>query len=163
MLLSCCCVTTAVIGLTWGDDIYEEIRQRRERTVGLDQPARDGDLEFRVHQVRCGYDSVGDPFVHQSAVGQFCVAELTVRNLGREPTSFNDGLQRAYGPSGERFGADSGAGLLANGARPDFPGPIEPGARSSRGVVYDIPRDSRIVRLRLHAAAGTRGVLVRTD
>nr|MDT0661274.1 DUF4352 domain-containing protein [Micromonospora sp. DSM 115978] len=162
MLLSCCCVATAVAAVTWGDELYDEIRDRTDRTVALNQSARDGDLEFRVHQVECGYDSVGDPFVNQSAAGQYCVAELTVRNLGSRPAAFNDELQRAYGPSGEAFGADGTASMLANADRPESFDEIAPGDDRSGAVVYDIPRDSRIVRLRLHATAGSRGVLVRT-
>jgi hypothetical protein len=163
MLLSCCCVATAIVALTWGEDIYREIRDRTDRSVGLNQPARDGDLEFRVHQVECGYDSVGDPFVNQHALGQFCVAELTVRNLGSAPAPFRDGLQRAYGPGGEAYGADSTASMLANADQPGALDEIGPGTDRAGAVVYDIPRDSRIVRLRLHATAGSRGVLVRTD
>lgn len=162
MLLSCCCVTAAVVALTWGDDIYEELRERREPSFALNQPARDGDLEFRVHQVECGYDSVGDPFVNQSAVGQFCVAELTIRNLGGQPATFVDSLQRAYGPDGEDFHPDSTASMLANGDQAALLNELSPGAETSGALVYDIPRDSRIVRLRLHATPTSPGALIRT-
>ena len=161
-LLSCCCVAAAVIALAWGPDLYAGLRDESPRVVGLNQPARDGDLEFRVHGVRCGVGRVGDPLISQLAVGQFCVVQLRVRNVGAQPVIFHDSLQTAYGPAGERFGADSTAGLLANADQQAFLSEINPGNRVTGALVYDIPPDSRIVRLRLHQSAHSTGVLVQT-
>ncbi|WP_422772746.1 DUF4352 domain-containing protein [Plantactinospora sp. WMMC1484] len=161
-LLSCCCVAAAVIVLTWGPDFYTGLRDRKPRVVGLDQPARDGDLEFRVHGLRCGLAEVGDPLISQRAVGQFCMVDLAVRNLGARPALFHDDLQVAYGPAGQRFGADSSAGLLANADQLGFLSEINPGNRVTGTIVYDIPPDARIVRLRLRGAASSPGVQVRT-
>ncbi len=160
-LLVGCCAITAVSALAWGPDIYAVVRDR-QRAVGLNQSARDGDLEFRVHAVRCGFDRVGDPYVNQAAVGQFCAVELTIRNLGPRPATFVESLQKAYGPAGEQFHADSTAGILANADQQVFLGQINPGNPVTGAVIYDIPPDSRIIQLRLHGTAGSRGVLVRT-
>ncbi|MDG4790613.1 DUF4352 domain-containing protein [Micromonospora sp. WMMD1102] len=161
-LLSCCCVAAAVIVLAWGPDIYTGLRDRSPRVVDLNQAARDGDLEFRVRELRCGLTEVGDPLVSQLAVGQFCVVDLAVRNLGTRPVTFQDTLQVAYGPAGQRFGVDSSAGLLANADRLGFLSEINPGNRVTGVVVYDIPPDARIVRLRLRASATSPGIQVRT-
>jgi hypothetical protein len=161
-LLSCCCVAAAVIALTWGPDIYTGLRERERRIVGLNQPIRDGNLEFRVRQLRCGLTEVGDPLVSQLALGQFCVVDLVVRNLGAQPVVFHDNLQIAYGPAGQRFGVDSTAGLLANADQHAFLSEINPGNRVTGAIVYDIPPDSRIVRLRLHGSVTSPGVQVRT-
>jgi hypothetical protein len=155
-------VAATAIALAWGGDLYQEIRSRSQRSVGLNQPARDGSLEFRVTGVQCGIDRVGDPFVNQAAVGQFCVAELAVRNLGRRPVIFTDSLQAAYGSSGEQFRADSTAGLLANADRPVFLHEINPGNQVTGAIVYDLPPNSHIVRLKLHESARSRGVIVKT-
>jgi hypothetical protein len=158
-----CCYGGATIALVnWGGDAYRLLRDRTARPVGLNQPARDGDLEFRVRSVDCGVSRIGDPMVSQNAVGQFCVVQLDVRNVGRKPVTFADTLQRAYGPGGEQFVADPSAGILANADQQDFLTEINPGNQATGAVVYDIPRNSRIVRLRLHESAGSRGVLVRT-
>ncbi|MFY1688597.1 DUF4352 domain-containing protein [Plantactinospora sp. WMMB782] len=161
-LLSCCCVAAAVIVLAWGPDIYTGLRDQSPRVVDLNQAARDGDLEFRVRELRCGLTEVGDPLVSQLAVGQFCVVDLAVRNLGNRPATFQDTLQVAYGPAGQRFGVDSSAGLLANADRLGFLSEINPGNRVTGVVVYDIPPDARIVRLRLRASATSPGIQVRT-
>ncbi|WP_230394675.1 DUF4352 domain-containing protein, partial [Plantactinospora alkalitolerans] len=161
-LLSCCCVAALVIALAWGPDFYTGLRERERRIVGLNQPIRDGDLEFRVRQLRCGLTEVGDPLVSQFALGQFCVVDLAVRNLGAQPVVFHDNLQIAYGPAGQRFGVDSTAGLVANAEQHAFLSEINPGNQVTGAIVYDIPPDSRIVRLRLHGSATSPGVQVRT-
>lgn len=161
-LLSCCCVAAAVITLAWGPELYGGLRGRDRQLVGLDQPARDGDLEFRVRQVRCGLAEVGDPLIRDLAAGQFCVVGLVIRNLGAGPVLFDDSLQIAYGPAGQRFGVDRRAGLLANADQPTFLGALNPGNRATGAIVYDIPADSRIVRLRLRHSASSPGVHVRT-
>lgn len=161
-LLSCCCVATAVIALAWGPDFYTGLRERDPPVVGLNQPVRDGDLEFQVSHLRCGLAEVGDPLVSQLAVGQFCVVGLAVRNLGTRPAVFHDNLQVAYGPAGQRFGVDSTAGLLANADQQAFLSEINPGNRVTGAIVYDIPPDSRIVRVRLRGSATSSGVEVRT-
>ncbi|MEE6261124.1 DUF4352 domain-containing protein [Plantactinospora sonchi] len=160
-LLSCCCVAAAVIALAWGPELYSGLRGRDRQLVGLDQPARDGDLEFRVRQIRCGLAEVGDPLIRDLAAGQFCVVGLVIRNLGAGPTVFDDSLQIAYGPTGQRFGVDRRAGLLANADQATFLGELNPGNRVTGAIVYDIPADSRIVRLRLRHSVSSPGVHVR--
>lgn len=162
-LLFCCCTAAAVALLTWGRAVFDEMQERGPRTVGLNQPARDGNLEFRVRQVDCGIGRIGDPVVHQRATGQFCLVEVTVRNVGKRPTAFRESLQKAYGPGRQQFRADIGAGLLANADHQVFLDELNPGAEVTGTVVYDIPPDSRIVRLQLHSAHGSRGVSVRTE
>ncbi|MFD0823081.1 DUF4352 domain-containing protein [Micromonospora zhanjiangensis] len=162
LFLLCCYGAVAVALVTWGGDLLHMIRDRTTHSVGLNQPARDGDLEFRVRTMHCGVDRIGDPLVSQSAVGQFCVVQLDVRNIGRHPVTFADTLQRAYGPTGQQYVADPSAGILVNADKQDFLSEINPGNQVTGAVVYDIPRDARIVRLRLHESPGSPGVGVRT-
>lgn len=161
VLLSCCCVVTVLIALTWGQQIYDEFLDRRD-TVGLNQTARDGDLEFRVTGVECGIGRVGDPLISQAAVGQFCVVDLAVRNVGSRPVVFAETLQLAYGPRGELFLADSTAGILANADQQSFLNEINPGNRVTGALVYDVPPDARVVRVELRQSARSPGVTVRT-
>lgn len=158
----CCGAGAGVVTgmLLWGDDAYKLIVRARADTVGLGAAGRDGSLEFRVHDVRCGVVQVGDAFVNQTAVGQFCLVRLTVSNVGSRPATFTDTLQRAYAPDGSRFAADSGAGILANPEQQVFLNEINPGNRVSGVVVYDIPPDSRIAELELHEAEDSAGLRV---
>ncbi|WP_326561525.1 DUF4352 domain-containing protein [Micromonospora sp. NBC_01796] len=162
-LVLCCCAGVVGTALTWGGDLYAEVESRGQRIVGLNQPGRDGDLEFLVREVECGVGRVGDPLVNQLAVGQFCVVELAVRNVGKRPVFFTDTLQEAFGPGGEQFGADSGASVLANSDQQVFMNEINPGMKVTGAVVYDIPAGARIVRMRLHHMPSSPGLVVRVE
>lgn len=162
-LVLCCCAGVVGTALTWGGDLYAEVENRGQRIIGLNQAGRDGDLEFQVRQVRCGVGQVGDPLVSQAAVGQFCLVELAVRNVGKRPAFFTDALQRAYGPDGELFNADSEASMLANADQQVFLNEINPGNLVTGALVYDIPIRARIVRLRLHHAPSSPGLVVRVE
>lgn len=147
--------------MAWSDDLYGEISDRGRNSVGLNEAARDGQLEFRVTGVACGVPRVGDQLVSQVASGQFCLVQVTVRNRGDRPTVFDDSLQRAYGSGDRQFALDQTAGMIANAAEPLFLAPINPGNQVDMILVYDIPTDARLLRLRLHATADSRGVLVK--
>jgi hypothetical protein len=161
VLLLCCCGGVAAAALTWGDDVYHRVVGGPTATVDLYEAGRDGDLEFTVSRVECGVDRLGDEFVSQPAIGQFCLVEMTIRNVGDRPATFSDSLQRAYGADGVRFGADTGAGILANAQQQVFLNEINPGNQVTGVVVYDIPPDARIAELELHASEHSPGVRVR--
>lgn len=59
-LLSGCCVASVVVILLWGPKLYDDLRDRGQRAIGLNQPVQDGDPGFPARQLRCGRDEVGD-------------------------------------------------------------------------------------------------------
>jgi Domain of unknown function (DUF4352) len=154
----CCCVGTVVAAVAWGDDLYRRFADGD--TVRLGETGRDGAFEFTVSGIECGVGQIGDPFINLTAVGQYCLAMLTVQNVGSRPATFADALQRAYGPDGSRYAADSGAGILANAEQQVFLNEINPGNRVSGAIVYDIPPDGRIVKLELHESKESPGLTV---
>ncbi|BCB80957.1 hypothetical protein GCM10022251_60690 [Phytohabitans flavus] len=154
------CAGAVATVVTWGDDIYRRITHDRGDTVAVGQAGRDGAFEFMVSRIDCGVAQIGDSFVNQTAVGQYCLAELSISNVGKRPATFADALQRAYGPGGVRYAADSAAGILANSEQQLFQNQINPGNRVAGVVVYDIPRDSRITALELHESEHTAGLRV---
>lgn len=160
-LLFCCCTAAAVTLILWGRTLLDDLNT--PRSVGLNQPARDGDLEFLVRQIDCGIGRIGDPVVHQQAVGQFCLVELTIRNVGAQPVVFRESLQKAYDRQQRQYRADVGAGLVANADHPVFVSTLHPGTEVTSTLVYDLPPGSRIVRLELHGAQGSKGVFVHTE
>ncbi|BCB86285.1 DUF4352 domain-containing protein [Phytohabitans suffuscus] len=157
----CCCAGAVAAVVTWGDDAYRRLTHERGDTVAVGQAGRDGVFEFTVGRVDCGVAQIGDSFVNQTAVGQFCLAELSIQNVGKRPATFADALQRAYAPDGDRYAADSAAGILANSEQQLFQNQINPGNRVTGVVVYDIPRDSRIAELELHESEHTAGLRVK--
>lgn len=118
VLLICCCAAVVTSLLTWGGDAYDQIRNRTRQTIGLDEPGRDDKLELRMRAVECAVDRIGNPFVSQAPVGQFCLVQVTVRNIGDRPAAVSESLQEAYGPAGKRFVADGAAVLLATPSSP---------------------------------------------
>jgi hypothetical protein len=128
----------------------------------MNQPGRDGDLEFLVTGVTCGVPRLGDGFVEHPATGQFCLVDVVVSNVGDRPVAFSDMIQRAYGPTERRYAANSAAGLIANREQQVFHNEINPGNDVTAVLVYDIPADDRIVRLVLRESQTSPGVEVDT-
>lgn len=157
----CCCAGAVAAVVTWGDDAYRRLSHGRGDTVTVGEAGRDGAFEFTVSRIDCGVAQIGDSFINQTAVGQFCLTELTVQNVGKRPATFADALQQGFGPEGDRYAADSAAGILANSEQQLFQNQINPGNRVTGLVVYDIPRDSHIAELELHESEHTAGLRVK--
>jgi Domain of unknown function (DUF4352) len=137
-----------------------EVQGAAPTRPGLGQAVRDGQFEFVVRSVNCGQPTIDNGWLHAEAKGQFCVAELTVTNIGTEPRNFGDGLQRATGASGEHYAADTGAGVVANGNGQAVWDVINPGITVTAKIVYDIPAGATITSLELHDGALSRGATV---
>lgn len=129
---------------------------------GLRTPVHDGRFEFVVNRIQCGIESIELDRFSETADGQFCLVHLSVRNIGDQPQMFSDAEQKAFGPDGAEYGADSAASVLANRGTDVHLRKINPGNRISGVVVFDIPPSSGIVRLQLHdslLSAGTQVVV----
>src|SRR5690606_9588720 len=101
-------------------------------------PVRDGQFEFVVTALTCGHAELVNGILQARAQGQFCVLELSVTNIGAEPRHFADGLQRAYGPDGDQYAADTRAGVVANGNDAAVWNVINPGNAVQAKIVFDI-------------------------
>jgi hypothetical protein len=88
---------------------------------------------------------------------------MTVANIGTEPRHFADGNQRAYGPDGKQYAADTGAGVVANGNGDAWWNVINPGNSIAAKVVFDIPAAATIDTLELHDALLSSGVKVKVS
>lgn len=130
----------------------------------LGTPVRDGKFEFTPTKVTCGIPSVGSQYLAEKAQGQFCVLELTVKNIGDKPQMFSDSAQKAYAGSTEFSSSSSAAikyasekGLDASNWLKD----INPGNKMAAVVLYDIPSDAKIDKLKLHDSVFSGGVEVK--
>ena len=126
----------------------------------LNQPVRDGKFEFVVTAVSCGHEEIVNGFLRAQPQGRFCVVDLTVANIGTEPRHFADGNQRAYGPDGKQYAADTGAGVVANGNGQAWWNVINPGNSVAAKVVFDLPPTGTISTLELHDSGFSGGVKV---
>jgi hypothetical protein len=127
---------------------------------GLNTPVRDGKFEFVVSAVTCGQDAVGIAPLSRQAKGQYCVVDLTVRNIGTKDQLLVDGAQKAIGPDGVKYGPDTGAGLLANANGSVWLNVVKPGDKVSGKMVYDVPDGVTIVMLELHDSVFSNGTTV---
>ena len=153
-VLAVCCaggVAVAALGLAHGT---------QSASADRDGPLRDGMFEFAVGSAQCGLESVGEGWVRDRPQGQFCVIELTVTNVGTQAQRFADGAQKAFGPKGQLYEADTGAGVAANGSGDAIWNVVNPGNTLTVKIVFDIPPSASLARLELHDSPLSRGVSV---
>ena len=126
----------------------------------LGVPVRDGQLEFTLTQWRCGVPEIGQGFWSRQARGQYCLADLTVRNIGRESRTLFEPLITLYDTDGHRHNPDAAARFYL-GNRSVW-GSVDPGETVSGTAAFDIPRSVQGDRLELHDglfSGGTRLLL----
>lgn len=133
----------------------------KQGTAGLGDPVRDGKFEFVVNNVECDVATVGEDPVSKTAQGQFCLVNLSVKNIGDEPQTMSDANQSAVGSNGAAYNADTEAGLLANDTNSQvWLTDINPGNQVTGMLVFDVPKDVDLTTLTLHDSAFSGGVEV---
>jgi hypothetical protein len=128
--------------------------------VGIGQPARDGKFEFVVSKLECGISKIGDQYLNRTAQGQFCKVSMSVKNIGNEAKLFTDSNQHAYNAAGQKYEADSAAAIYLGQDSKSFLENINPGNAVNGVIIFDIPKDGKIVKLELHDSAFSGGVTV---
>jgi hypothetical protein len=122
---------------------------------------RDGKVEFVVRSVQCGVDQIGPDDVYERAQGQFCLVSLTVKNIGDQPLTLPDGVQKGYGTDGAQYAINSAAGLYANESPSQaWQNEINPGGEVTGTIVYDLPSGVELAQLELHDSPTSDGVRV---
>lgn len=129
-------------------------------TAGLGDAVRDGQFEFTVSRVTCGHESIGEQWWKHEAQGEFCIVELAVRNIGTDARRFADGSQKAKGPEGNTYAADTGAGVVANGNGDAVWNVVNPGNAIDAKIVFDVPAGATLESLELHDSPFSGGVTV---
>jgi hypothetical protein len=122
---------------------------------------QDGKFEFVVGSVSCGHPSVSRAFISRSAEGQYCLVVLSVRNIGTKSQAFADAFQKATGPAGDIYAADTVAGALANTDGANVWSVINPGSNVSGTIVFDIPTAASITTIELHDSALSHGATIK--
>jgi hypothetical protein len=129
-------------------------------TPGIGAAVRDGQFAFVVSAVTCGHTEIVNGILRAQAQGQYCVVEMSVSNTGDEPRHFADGNQKAFGPGGQQFAADTNAGVVANGSGAAVWNVINPGNWVEAKVVFDVPTTVTVAVVELHDSALSGGVRV---
>jgi hypothetical protein len=125
---------------------------------GLGDEVRDGKFSFVVHSVKCGAKSLGGGFA--KAQGQFCLVNMTVKNIGDEAQTMFSSNQYAY-KGDTKYDVDDAATVAASVDSDDpWINDINPG-NSLRGViVFDVPKGTQLTKLELHDSAFSGGTEV---
>jgi Domain of unknown function (DUF4352) len=131
------------------------------KTAGLNQPVQVGQFQFVVKSVTCGKASEGDDILSKDAQGQYCEVAVTVKNTGKDPELFDGSDQKAKGTNGNTYSDDVEAEIYANSDDATFLNEINPGNTITGVLVFDIPKDAKIVSMELHDSSfGSSGATV---
>lgn len=122
-------------------------------------PVRDGKFEFTVNGVECGATTLGNEFFNEKAQGQFCVMDVSVKNIGNEAQLFSGSDQLVFNAAGQQYSNDSSAEIALE-ENDTFLEEINPGNTVEGRVVFDIPKDQKLVKAELHDSSFSNGVEV---
>lgn len=129
-------------------------------TAKIGEAARDGKFEFTVTAFKCGAKTLGDnEFLREEAQGQFCVMDVTVKNIGNEAQTFFTSEQKVKNAQGQEFSNDTSAEIAVGGGDA-WVNEINPGNTAKGKVVFDVPADTTIVSAELHDSSFSNGVEV---
>lgn len=111
--------------------------------------AADGMFQFTVNRTTCGRRTVGQSFMRETAQGEYCIVNMTVRNTGDEPRAMFSDNQYAFNGAGQQFSPDTGATMVIDSDSLLFK-EINPGNQVTGNIVYDVPRGTKLVRMEVH-------------
>lgn len=172
VLLLCCGIAAIVAAMgdpadknpsadsTNGTTQPKQEKDQPDAAAKIGSAVRDGKFEFTVKSVKCGESKVGSEFLSKTAQGQFCVVNVQVKNIGNEARTFDSSNQRAFGVGDVKYSSDGVASLYANENNESFINEINPGNSIAANVVFDIPKDGKLLVVELHDSAFSGGVKV---
>ena len=128
-------------------------------TIGIGQPAADGDFSFVVSGVDCSLTEIGNEYVGTKAQGQFCIVSLAVTNIGDSAGTFFGDNTKLLNAEGQEFSADTEAAIYLEDSDSLF-AEINPGNTLNSKIVFDVPAGTTPASIELHDSAFSGGVTV---
>jgi hypothetical protein len=130
-------------------------------TAKIGEAARDGKFEFVVKGMECGRPSVGtNQYLTKTAQGQYCLLNVTVKNIGDEKQSLFSANQKLLDASNKEYSADDTATMYAAPDSSSWFSDINPGNSVEGTIVFDVPKDVTPAIAQLHDSAISGGVKV---
>ncbi len=129
-------------------------------TAKIGEAANDGKFEFTVSSIDCGKTSVGSEFLNKTAQGQYCLLNVTVKNIGGEAQSLLSSNQYLFNASGQKYSADDSATIYNAPNGTSWYNDINPGNSVTGAIVFDVPKDQTPATAELHDSAFSNGVKV---
>lgn len=134
---------------------------KKAETAKVGQAANDGKFEFTVSSVECGKTSVGaNQYLTKTAQGQYCLLNVTVKNIGDQAQSLLSSNQFLLNASGQKYSADDMATIYNAPNGTSWYNDINPGNSVNGAIVFDIPKDQTATTAELHDSAFSNGVKV---
>lgn len=133
----------------------------KSETAKVGQPANDGKFEFTVSSVECGKTSVGtNQYLTKTAQGQYCLLNVSVKNIGDQAQSLVSSNQYLLNASGQKYSADDVATMYNTPNGTSWYNDINPGNSVNGVIVFDVPKDQTPTTTELHDSAFSGGVKV---
>lgn len=131
------------------------------KTIKIGEAANDGKFEFVAKSVQCGQPSVGtNEFLTKTAQGQYCLLNVTVKNIGNEKQSLLSSNQKLLDAENKEYSADDTATLYAAPQGSSWYNDINPGNSVEGQIVFDLPKGVTPTTAELHDSAFSGGVKV---
>ncbi|NMO49972.1 DUF4352 domain-containing protein [Actinoplanes sp. TBRC 11911] len=159
-------VVVAVLGVglftlvRGGSDADPDAAGTTAGAAQMGQPATDGGFQFVVSGMKCGAKSVGGDLLGRQAQGQYCILDLSIKNVGGAARKLDTMPQKASDATGADYTADAVAGTYANTDQPKFLDDIVPGDTVTGELVFDVPPASKLTSVELHESMTSPGVRV---
>ena len=123
-------------------------------------PVTEGSFAFTVIGSKCGVKTVGPADVSQPATGQFCLIDVSVKNVGTQPTVLDSSAQKAIDDQGKQYPVADLATAYLNDQDPNLLEAIKPGSEVKGVLPFHVPPGTKLAAVQLHAAVSTPGVQV---
>ncbi|GIM88834.1 DUF4352 domain-containing protein [Paractinoplanes toevensis] len=159
--LGCVGLFTLVLGGTAkvAGDLDDNQKGKNAAAGVMNKPITDGKFQFTVTGMKCGVPTVGGE-IGQKAQGQFCLIDVSIKNVGTAAEVFTDLSQAVYDAEGNQYSADSGASVYANADYQTFLTEINPGNTVKGKLVFDLPAGTKPASILLHESTFTEGVKI---
>jgi len=130
-----------------------------EAKAAIGTAVADGKFQFTVNAIKCGETKIGDEYLNKTAQGNFCLVDVTVKNIGDVPQTFFGDNQYLFNSAGQKYSADSSAAMYLKDSNSMYE-EINPGNSLRGTVVFDIPADAVPASIELHDSAFSGGATV---
>ncbi len=138
-----------------------EANQEVAAVAGIGDAVRDGKFEFVVKSMDCGKTVLGNnEFLQEEAQGEFCILNITVKNIGDAPQTFLSSNQTVFNEAGQKYNNDSSAEFALDVDGNTWLEEINPGNSVTGRIVFDVPKDTKLAKAKLHDSAFSSGVEV---
>jgi hypothetical protein len=132
-------------------------------TPGLNQMALDGSFAFTVTSVTCNTSLSSGPLSTEAPAGsQWCLANMTVKNVKTSAQEFSSSDQKATDAKGNQLSSDTGALLYVDNSSSAL-STVNPGVSIQAVVPFQLATGDTIKSLQLHDSPFSNGVTVKVS